>query len=89
MPFHSWVRQLSGAERHRRDVQEAIKAGSQRRGFLKALGMSLNCAPPAAPSWFKPHATPAENDYAPPGPAPSPPSAIASAPLAPASASPR
>lgn len=56
IPFHSWVRQLTGAERHRLDVQEAIKAGSQRRGFLKAYGMSMNCAPPAAPSWYKPHA---------------------------------
>jgi len=55
LPFHSWVRQLSGAERHRRDVQTAIKAGEQRRGFLKALGMSMDCAAPAAPSWFKPH----------------------------------
>jgi hypothetical protein len=54
LPFHSWVRQLTGAERHRRDVQTAIKAGEQRRGFLKALGMSMDCAPPAAPSWFKP-----------------------------------
>jgi hypothetical protein len=54
LPFHSWVRQLTGAERHRRDVQAAIKAGEQRRGFLKALGMSMDCAPPAAPSWFKP-----------------------------------
>lgn len=54
MPFHSWVRQLTGAERHRREVQEAIRAGEQRRGFLKARGMSLNCAPPAAPSWFHP-----------------------------------
>ena len=55
LPFHSWVRQLSGAERHRRDVQTAIQAGEQRRGFLKALGMSMDCAAPAAPSWFKPH----------------------------------
>jgi hypothetical protein len=59
MPFHSWVRQLSGAERHRRDVQAAIKAGDQRRGFLKALGMSMNCAPPAAPSWYRPKVAPA------------------------------
>lgn len=56
MPFHSWVARLSGAERHRREVQEAIKAGVQRRGFLKARGMALNCAPPAAPRWFHPGA---------------------------------
>jgi hypothetical protein len=56
MPFHSWVARLSGAERHRREVQDAIKAGVQRRGFLKARGMALNCAPPAAPRWFHPGA---------------------------------
>ena len=55
LPFHGWVRQLSGAERHRRDVQTAIRAGEQRRGFLKALGMSMDCAPPAAPSWYIQH----------------------------------
>lgn len=54
LPFHSWVRQLTGAERHRRDVQEAIRSGEQRRGFLKARGMALNCAAPAAPTWFQP-----------------------------------
>jgi hypothetical protein len=64
VPFHSWVRQLTGAERHRRDVQAAIKAGDQRRGFLKALGMSMNCAPPAAPSWYKPRVQPAGDVHA-------------------------
>jgi len=54
VPFRGWVRRLSGAERHRRDVQEAIKAGSMRRSYLKGVGMRNNCAPPAAPSWFKP-----------------------------------
>lgn len=54
LPFHSWVRQLSGAERHRREVQAAVTAGEQRRAFLKARGMGMNCAPPAAPSWFEP-----------------------------------
>lgn len=68
LPFHSWVRQLTGAERHRRDVQAAIKAGEQRRGFLKALGMSMNCAPPAAPSWYKPHPRNAPAEAPPPSP---------------------
>lgn len=54
MPFHSWVARLSGADRHRREVQSAIKAGAQRRAFLKARGMALNCAAPAAPRWFHP-----------------------------------
>ncbi|MNY69049.1 hypothetical protein D3C86_2069210 [compost metagenome] len=25
-----------------------------RRGYLKGVGMRMNCAPPAAPSWFVP-----------------------------------
>jgi hypothetical protein len=54
IPFRSWVRRLSGAERHRKDVQDAIKAGSMRRAYLKAIGMRMNCSPPAAPSWFEP-----------------------------------
>lgn len=56
IPFRSWVRRLSGAERHQQRVQAAIRAGGVRRGFLKGTGMRMNCAPPAAPSWFKPHA---------------------------------
>jgi hypothetical protein len=54
IPFRSWVRRLSGAERHRREVQDAVKAGTMRRSFLKAIGMNMNCAPPAAPKWFVP-----------------------------------
>jgi hypothetical protein len=54
IPFRGWVRKLSGAERHSHAVQDAIRAGSMRRGYLKGVGMGMNCAPPAAPSWFKP-----------------------------------
>lgn len=54
IPLRSWVRQLSGAERHSRRVQAAIQAGRARRAFLKGVGMRQNCAPPAAPSWFTP-----------------------------------
>jgi hypothetical protein len=54
VPFRSWVRKLSGAEAHQKHVQAAIKAGGIRRGYLKGVGMRMNCAPPAAPSWFKP-----------------------------------
>ena len=35
-------------------VAEAINAGKIRRGYLKGAGMRMNCAPPAAPSWFVP-----------------------------------
>lgn len=54
VPFRGWIRQISGAAREEREVREAINAGSARRGYLKGVGMRLNCAPPAAPSWFRP-----------------------------------
>jgi hypothetical protein len=87
LPFHSWVRQLSGAERHRRDVQTAITAGEQRRSFLKALGMSMNCAAPAAPSWYKPNPriSAAEQQASPPSVATAP--TVTGAPLSPPDAS--
>ena len=53
-PLRSWVRKLSGAEKNANEVQAAIMAGSVRRGYLKGVGMRMNCAPPAAPSWFVP-----------------------------------
>ena len=54
LPFRGWIRRLTGAARHDRAVQAAIKAGGIRRGYLKGVGMRMNCAPPAAPSWFVP-----------------------------------
>jgi hypothetical protein len=54
VPVRDWVRQLSGAEQHSRAVQGAIQNGRVRRAFLKGSGMRMNCAPPAAPSWFVP-----------------------------------
>lgn len=54
IPFRDWIRKLTGAERHDKKVQKAITAGRIRRGYLKGVGMRKNCAPPAAPSWFKP-----------------------------------
>lgn len=54
IPLRGWVRQLTGAQRHSSRVQNAIQAGRTRRGFLKGYGMRMNCAPPAAPSWFRP-----------------------------------
>jgi hypothetical protein len=66
VPFRSWVRRLSGAEAHQKHVQAAIKAGGIRRGYLKGAGMRMNCAPPAAPSWFRP--APPPKPKAPPQP---------------------
>ena len=57
IPGRNWVRQLSGAEAHSRHVQSAIQAGRMRRAFLKGVGMQRNCAPPAAPGWFRPSRT--------------------------------
>jgi hypothetical protein len=53
IPFHSWVRKLSGAEQHDRYVQQAIMAGAVRRGYLKGLGEAHGCLPPATPSHVK------------------------------------
>lgn len=54
LPFRGWIRKLTGAARHDKAVQAAVRAGGVRRGYLKGVGMSMNCAPPAAPSWFVP-----------------------------------
>jgi len=54
LPFRGWIRKLTGAEAAQRKREAAIKAGQIRRGYLKGVGMRMNCAPPAAPSWFVP-----------------------------------
>jgi hypothetical protein len=50
IPFRGWIRQLSGAERHDALVNAAITAGAVRRAYLKGLGESRSCSPPATPS---------------------------------------
>ena len=50
VPFRSWIRRLSGAQRADRVVREAITAGGVRRAFLKGLGHARHCTPPAAPT---------------------------------------
>lgn len=49
IPFRSWVRKLTGAERYSREVSASIAAGTVRRAFLKGLGQALGCSAPAAP----------------------------------------
>lgn len=49
IPYRSWVRKLSGAERYSRDVAAAIAAGTVRRSFLKGMGQVAGCQAPAAP----------------------------------------
>jgi len=43
VPFRSWVRRLSGAERYSKQVAAAITAGTIRRAFLKGLRASKAC----------------------------------------------
>lgn len=54
LPFRSWIRKLTGASKHDKAVAKAVQSGGVRRGYLKGVGMRMNCAPPAAPSWFVP-----------------------------------
>lgn len=43
IPFRSWVRKLSGAERHSRAVTAAIAAGTMRRPYLKGWARAQGC----------------------------------------------
>jgi hypothetical protein len=45
VPFRSWLRRLSGAERYSKQVSAAIAAGTVRRAFLKGLAVSQRCNP--------------------------------------------
>lgn len=46
VPLRSWVRRLSGAERHSSAVAAALSAGTLRRAFLKGWGQAMQCAGP-------------------------------------------
>lgn len=72
IPFRSWVRKLSGAERYSRKVSSAIAAGSIRRAFLKGVATSHGC------TWLPPAPLMA-SAVAAPAPAPTPASASSSA----------
>jgi hypothetical protein len=43
IPFRGWVRKLTGAERHSREVDGAIAAGIARRAFLKGWMHGKRC----------------------------------------------
>ncbi len=49
VPYRSWIRKLSGAERRADRLAAALVTGTARRAFLKGLGVAQGCAPPAAP----------------------------------------
>jgi hypothetical protein len=44
IPFRSWVRKASGAERAERDQARAIEMGQTRRSFLRGYGAAMGCA---------------------------------------------
>ncbi|MDC7677507.1 hypothetical protein [Asticcacaulis machinosus] len=54
LPFRGLVRKMTGAEKHQQQVDSAIEAGQSRRAYLKGVGITKNCAPPAAPAGFVP-----------------------------------
>jgi len=50
IPFRSWIRKLTGAERHSREVATAIAAGVVRRAFLKGMRAAQACEANNEPS---------------------------------------
>jgi len=56
MPMRNWVRYMTGAEQHSKDVQNAISAGKARRAYLKGLAQSEGCVElgPAQPVYLFP-----------------------------------
>lgn len=49
IPFRGVIRTVSGADRHAREVSNAIRAGTVRRAFLKGYGEKQGCARPLTP----------------------------------------
>lgn len=56
IPMRSWVRYMTGAEQHSKDVTSAIAAGQVRRAYLKGLAQSEGCVDigPAQPVYLFP-----------------------------------
>ena len=49
IPYRSILRAASGASGHERRLRQVYDRGAQRRAYLKGIGASKGCAPPAAP----------------------------------------
>ena len=49
IPFRSWIRKLTGAEKHSREIGDAIAAGIVQRAFLKGIGKGQGCTSPEVP----------------------------------------
>lgn len=58
IPYRSIVRFASGASEHERKLRAAYERGMRKRAYLKGMGASLGCAPPAAPAPYIPPSTP-------------------------------
>ncbi|GGD55101.1 hypothetical protein [Croceicoccus mobilis] len=50
IPFRGIVREISGANAHRRELRAMVAAALIRRGFLKGLGLQRECPWPARPA---------------------------------------
>ena len=46
VPFRSWVRKLTGAEKHSKEVASSIIAGGVRRAYLKGIRLGMGCPVP-------------------------------------------
>ncbi len=47
IPFRGIIREVSGANKRQRAVDDAVEAGTARRSFLKGYGQARGCAYPA------------------------------------------
>lgn len=43
IPYRGWIRKLSGAEKHERNINSAIAGGKARRAFLKGYALGAGC----------------------------------------------
>jgi len=50
IPFRGLIREVSGASAEARKLENAIRAGMARRGFLKGVGQARGCGWPARPA---------------------------------------
>jgi hypothetical protein len=57
IPYRSWVRKLTGAEKASKQVTAAVAAGMVRRAYLKGIGQARGCGVPPPPP---PQEAPAE-----------------------------
>lgn len=69
VPFRSWVRKLTGAEKHSKEVASSIIAGGVRRAYLKGIRLGMGCPVPVQAAAPKEAKTVAPSAAAAPAPA--------------------